>query len=225
VAAMVSKEYITIPQLAKLLGGVLKLSVSEKDKGSTFTLFLPEILKKEVQESEVKDQKSIVEISSKKETLPSTKEVPESEETTEEIDVLDEDEQRREHDKEAILAYKKILIVDDDIRNTFALVTTLEDKDMDVIVGNTGKEGLDLLEKNPGVDMVLMDVMMPEMDGYEAMRKIRAQSRFRNLPIIALTAKAMKGDKAKCIEAGANDYLTKPVDADKLISLMRVWLY
>jgi signal transduction histidine kinase/CheY-like chemotaxis protein len=129
------------------------------------------------------------------------------------------------HDKEAILAYKKVLIVDDDMRNTFALMTVLEDKNMEVVVAENGKEALELLDENPDILMILMDIMMPEMDGYETMQHIRKQERFRHLPIIALTAKAMKGDKAKCIEAGANDYLSKPVDTDKLLSLMRVWLY
>jgi len=132
---------------------------------------------------------------------------------------------RMVHDKAAILKHKKVLIVDDDTRNVFALATVLEDNDMEVVCGQNGKEGVTLLEKQHDIDLILMDIMMPEMDGYEAMRKIRAQVGFRKLPIIALTAKAMKGDKAKCIEAGANDYLTKPVDTDKLISLMRVWLY
>ncbi len=129
------------------------------------------------------------------------------------------------HNKEVILKNKKVLIVDDDTRNTFALFTVLEEKDMEVLVAEHGKEALGLLTENPNVDIVLMDIMMPEMDGYEAIQKIRAQPQFRKLPIIALTAKAMKGDKAKCIEAGANDYLSKPVDLDKLFSLMRVWLY
>jgi signal transduction histidine kinase/DNA-binding response OmpR family regulator/HAMP domain-containing protein len=132
---------------------------------------------------------------------------------------------QRMYNKEAILKSKKILIVDDDTRNTFALLTVLEDKGMEVIVGNNGQEALELLNQHPDIDLVLMDIMMPEMDGYEATQKIRAQEHFRKLPVIALTAKAMKGDKAKCIEAGANDYLSKPVDIDKLISLMRVWLY
>ncbi len=132
---------------------------------------------------------------------------------------------RMVHDKKSILTQKKILIVDDDVRNVFALATVLEERNMEVISGNTGIEGLASLEEHPDIAMVLMDIMMPEMDGYEAMRKIRAQSQYRKLPIIALTAKAMKGDKAKCIDAGANDYLSKPVDTDKLISLMRVWLY
>jgi signal transduction histidine kinase/CheY-like chemotaxis protein len=129
------------------------------------------------------------------------------------------------HDKTKILHQKKVLIIDDDMRNTFALATVLEDYDMEVIVGADGKEGLTVLEENDNVAIVLMDIMMPEMDGYEAIRKIREQPRYRHLPIIALTAKAMKGDRAKCIEAGANDYLAKPVDTEKLLSLMRVWLY
>ncbi|HEW97259.1 MAG: histidine kinase [Candidatus Parabeggiatoa sp. nov. 3] len=129
------------------------------------------------------------------------------------------------HDKEAILRQKKVLIVDDDMRNTFALLTLLEEKEVEVLVAENGKEALEMLEQHPDTHLVLMDIMMPEMDGYETMQSIRKQIRFRQLPIIALTAKAMAGDKAKCIEAGANDYLSKPVDTDKLISLMRVWLY
>jgi len=129
------------------------------------------------------------------------------------------------HDKEEVLRDKKVLVVDDDTRNTFALVTILEDKEMIPLTAKHGKEALETLAQQPEIDIVLMDIMMPEMDGYEAIRNIRAQPRFQRLPIIALTAKAMRGDKAKCIEAGANDYLSKPVDTDKLVSLMRVWLY
>jgi len=129
------------------------------------------------------------------------------------------------HDKEEVLRDKKVLVVDDDTRNTFALVTILEDKEMIPLTAKHGKEALETLTQHPEIDIVLMDIMMPEMDGYEAIRNIRAQPRFHKLPIIALTAKAMRGDKAKCIEAGANDYLSKPVDTDKLVSLMRVWLY
>jgi signal transduction histidine kinase/CheY-like chemotaxis protein/methyl-accepting chemotaxis protein len=132
---------------------------------------------------------------------------------------------RMVHDKEAILKQKKVLIVDDDVRNLFALTTVLEDHDMEVLCTKNGKEGLKALEEHHDIALVLMDIMMPEMDGYETMREIRKHPQYRQLPIIALTAKAMKGDKAKCIEAGANDYLSKPVDTDKLISLMRVWLY
>jgi signal transduction histidine kinase/DNA-binding response OmpR family regulator len=132
---------------------------------------------------------------------------------------------RMVHDKKAIFRHKKVLVVDDDMRNIFALATVLEEHDLEIIAANNGNEAVAKLEKHGDIDLVLMDIMMPEMDGYEAMRKIRQQPRFRKLPIIALTAKAMKGDKAKCIEAGANDYLAKPVDTDKLLSLMRVWLY
>jgi signal transduction histidine kinase/DNA-binding response OmpR family regulator/methyl-accepting chemotaxis protein len=129
------------------------------------------------------------------------------------------------HDKEAILVGKKVLLADDDRRNIFALGATLKEKGMDVIVADNGRKALKCLTEHPDIAAVLMDVMMPDMDGYEAMRKIRAQPQFRKLPIIALTAKAMKGDKVKCIEAGANDYLAKPVDGKKLLSLLRVWLY
>lgn len=129
------------------------------------------------------------------------------------------------HDKESILKDKKILVVDDDMRNVFALTSILEEKGMKVLVGKNGKEALECLDKNPDVDLVFMDIMMPEMDGYVATGEIRKQERFKKLPIIALTAKAMKGDRAKCIEAGSNDYLAKPVDPDKLLSMLRVWLY
>ena len=129
------------------------------------------------------------------------------------------------HDKETILKNKKVLIVDDDVRNIYALATVLEQCDMEVICSVNGQEGLDSLKEHNDIAVVLMDIMMPEMDGYEAMQKIRQQPKYRKLPIIALTAKAMKDDKSKCIEAGANDYLAKPVDSDKLLSLMRVWLY
>ncbi|BAP56246.1 signal transduction histidine kinase [Thioploca ingrica] len=127
--------------------------------------------------------------------------------------------------KEAILTGKKVLIVDDDVRNVFALAATLEDKGMEIVVAHNGQEALPILETQTDISVILMDIMMPGMDGYETIRQIRSQVRFRKLPIIALTAKAMKGDKAKCIEAGASDYLAKPFDANKLLSLLRVWLH
>jgi tubulin-specific chaperone A len=132
---------------------------------------------------------------------------------------------RMVNDKESILKDKKILIVDDDMRNVFALTNILEKKGIKILVGKSGKEGLECLNNNPDVDLVLMDIMMPEMDGYETMRKLRKQKKFRKLPIIALTAKAMRGDKNKCIDAGASDYLAKPVNSEKLLSMMRAWLY
>jgi tubulin-specific chaperone A len=129
------------------------------------------------------------------------------------------------HGKENILDGKTILVVDDDMRNVFALSSLLESNNAKVVVGKNGKEGIQQLEKNDNIDLVLMDIMMPEMDGYEAMKRIRKVSKWKNLPIIALTAKAMKEDRQKCLDAGANEYLSKPVEKDKLISLLRVWLY
>ncbi|MDM8535236.1 response regulator [Desulfobacterales bacterium HSG17] len=122
------------------------------------------------------------------------------------------------------MSWKKILIVDDDMRNVFVLTSLLEDKNFDILVGSNGKEALEQLDQNPDTDIVLMDIMMPEMDGYEATKAIRTQERFENLPIIALTAKAMKGDREKCMDAGANDYLTKPVDIDELFLLLEKYL-
>ncbi|MNI73061.1 Signal transduction histidine-protein kinase BarA [compost metagenome] len=128
------------------------------------------------------------------------------------------------HSKEAVFAGKRVLLADDDIRNVFALSNLLEGMDMQVSFAETGRGALELLEREPDFDMVLMDIMMPEMDGYEAMRAIRSQEAFEHLPIIALTAKAMKDDREKCLMAGASDYITKPIHAEQLLSLMRVWL-
>jgi CheY-like chemotaxis protein len=128
------------------------------------------------------------------------------------------------YDKERVFTDKKILVVDDDMRNVFAISKILKERGMQPIKAENGMVALDLLDKNPDIDLVLMDIMMPEMDGFEAMQKIKTQLRFKNLPIIALTAKAMKEDRQKCIDAGANDYISKPVEIDQLLSLMRVWL-
>jgi CheY-like chemotaxis protein/methyl-accepting chemotaxis protein len=128
------------------------------------------------------------------------------------------------YDKESIFLNKKILIVDDDMRNVFALSKVLKDRGMQIVKAENGVIALDILNMQSGIDLILMDIMMPVMDGYEAMQKIRAQLKFKKLPVIALTAKAMKDDKQKCIDAGANDYIAKPVDIDRLLSLMRVWL-
>jgi CheY-like chemotaxis protein len=131
------------------------------------------------------------------------------------------DEARR---NEAPLANRKILVVDDDVRNIFALTSILEVRDLKVIHAENGRAGIELLKRTPDVDLVLMDIMMPEMDGYETMRAIRRIPEFRDLPIVALTAKAMLGDRDKCIEAGASDYIPKPVDLDQLFSVLRVWI-
>ncbi|WP_295771804.1 response regulator [uncultured Mucilaginibacter sp.] len=119
---------------------------------------------------------------------------------------------------------KKVLIVDDDMRNIFALSSALQQYDLIVEIANDGDEALEKLEATEGVDIVLMDIMMPKMDGYEATRQIRKQNKWNKLPVIALTAKAMKEDREKCLAAGANDYITKPIDMDRLISLMQLWL-
>lgn len=124
-----------------------------------------------------------------------------------------------------VLKGKTVLLADDDVRNIFSLTKSLENYGMNVISAIDGKEALNQLEANPKIDMVLMDMMMPEMDGYETTRRIRKMPKYRNLPVIAITAKAMTGDREKCIAAGASDYITKPVDVDQLISLLRVWLY
>ena len=126
---------------------------------------------------------------------------------------------------EAIFKGKKVLVVDDDVRNIYALSSVLEEAGMNVVFAENGKDGIEMLENTEGISIVLMDVMMPEMDGYETMRRVRQMPEFKNLPILALTAKAMKGDREKCLAAGASDYVTKPVDPDQLLSLMRVWLY
>src|SRR5690606_19082616 len=126
--------------------------------------------------------------------------------------------------REPGLAGRKVLIVDDDIRNIFSLTGVLEQHDVEVLHAESGREGIAMLNESPDIDMVLMDVMMPDMDGYETMRQIRRSERFRKLPMIAITAKAMKGDREKCIEAGASEYISKPVDVDQLVSMMRVWL-
>ncbi|MEO5573827.1 MAG: HAMP domain-containing protein [Gammaproteobacteria bacterium] len=129
------------------------------------------------------------------------------------------------HQTDPVLAGKKVLVVDDDIRNIFSLTSVLEQQLMEVVYAENGKDGIQMLKDTADVGIVLMDVMMPEMDGYDTIRLIRSLENFATLPIIALTAKAMKGDRDKCIEAGASDYIAKPVDIDQLLSLLRVWLY
>jgi CheY-like chemotaxis protein len=130
------------------------------------------------------------------------------------------------HTADAVFAGARILIVDDDVRNIFSLTSLLEDHGMTVRFAENGRDAVAMLQEEPDrFDLVLMDVMMPDLDGYETTRAIREDPRLRTVPIIALTAKAMKGDREKCIAAGASDYITKPVDAEQLLSLMRVWLY
>jgi CheY-like chemotaxis protein len=124
-----------------------------------------------------------------------------------------------------VLRNKTVLIVDDDVRNIFSLSKILEQLNMKVLTAVDGREAMEQLNAGEAVDIVLLDMMMPEMDGYETARAIRQDKRWKSLPVIAVTAKAMTGDREKCINAGASDYITKPVDTDQLISLLRVWLY
>jgi CheY-like chemotaxis protein len=131
----------------------------------------------------------------------------------------------RLHRSDDALVGRKVLVVDDDVRNIFALSSVLERRGMTVLTAGTGREAIALLESTPDIAIVLMDIMMPEMDGYETMQVIRQNATFRRLPIIALTAKAMKGDREKCLEAGASEYLAKPVDTEQLLSALRMWLH
>ncbi len=131
----------------------------------------------------------------------------------------------RLHGSAEALRGRKVLVVDDDARNIFALTTVLENQAMDVVSATNGRQAIEIIASTPDLSVVLMDIMMPEMDGYETMREIRNDLRFRTLPILALTAKAMKGDREKCLQAGASDYIAKPVNTEQLLSLLRVWLY
>ena len=129
------------------------------------------------------------------------------------------------HRTDSMLSGKKVLLVDDDIRNIFAMTSVLERHGMQIIAAENGRDAITMLEQTPDVDIALMDIMMPEMDGYDTIGAIRKMPKFKTLPIIAVTAKAMKGDRAKCLEAGASDYLAKPVDSDQMLSALRLWLY
>jgi CheY-like chemotaxis protein len=129
------------------------------------------------------------------------------------------------HDTDALLRDRKVLVVDDDMRTTFAMARLLSERGMKPLKAENGERALRLLAENPDIALVLMDIMMPVMDGYETMAKIRSQEQFRDLPILALTAKAMPEDREKCLAAGASDYLSKPIDQTRLLSMMRVWLY
>ncbi|MFJ8267226.1 ATP-binding protein [Peribacillus asahii] len=182
--------------LASLLGGNIKVE-SDLGQGSIFTLYLP-----------------IYETSNIKETAFAIEVIDGNERETVALDQED-----------TLFIGKKILVIDDDMRNIFAITSALENKQMEIVFAQNGKDGMSVLKENSDVDVILMDIMMPEMDGYETIYAIRKMPEYKKLPIIALTAKAMAHDKEKCIEAGASDYISKPVYIDQLLSLMRVWLY
>ena len=181
-------------EIARLLGGEIHVE-SAPGRGSTFTLYLPEIY-----------SGAQVEIS----------DVP--------MEMEAALEPAATQGNPGGLAGKRVLVIDDDVRNIFAVISLLENQGAEVLFAESGKEGIELLKQRKEVDLVLMDIMMPEMDGYEATRTIRKMEGFKSLPIIALTAKAMKGDREKCIEAGVSDYIAKPVHNDRLLSILRIWL-
>jgi CheY-like chemotaxis protein len=141
---------------------------------------------------------------------------------------MSEDERRaleELHSSQRVLEKKRALVVDDDMRNIFALATVLDEQGMEVVSANNGREAIKIVQNDPNIDVVLMDIMMPEMDGITTIKEIRKLPRGADLPIIAVTAKAMKGDREKCIQAGAWDYLSKPVDRLHLLSVLRGWLH
>ena len=148
--------------------------------------------------------------------------------TRRDVSELPDEKQRmieRLHSSDDDLVGKTVLLVDDDARNIFALSSVLERRGMHVLTATTGNEAITLVESTPDLAIVLMDIMMPEMDGYQTMQVIRENPAFRRLPIIALTAKAMKGDREKCLDAGASDYMAKPVNTEQLLSALRMWLH
>ncbi|WP_312472240.1 response regulator [Neobacillus sp.] len=198
-------------EIAYLLGGFMELT-SEVGKGSNFTLYLPYD-----QVNEPKEVKSYMKEASA--GLENKYYLPEVTNT------MDEEDSSNEQLGKSSLKDKKVLIVDDDIRNVYALTIALEKYEMEIIVADNGREGIEVLHSNPDTDIILMDIMMPEMDGFEAIRTIRSNHKFISLPIIALTAKAMKHAREECLDAGATDYISKPLNLDQLFSLMHVWLY
>lgn len=197
-------------EFIKLLGGKLELD-SEEGKGSTFTLYIPSLPNGLTETPPLNEVSNEVAASVSPEVLAEN-ELAVAISTMELVE-----------DKTSFQG-KTVLIVDDDNRNIFALKTALENEKMKVITASNGMECLDLIQKEQGIDMILMDIMMPVMDGYETMRKIRANEQNSRVPIIALTAKAMKNDREKCLEAGASDYISKPLKIEQLFSVMRVWI-
>lgn len=189
-------------EFARLLGGTIRLD-STVGKGSTFILYIPSLPN----------------------GIAATEEVPAPESEAAPALLYEEDQQLGEEESAGrAFRNKTVLICDDDNRNIYALKKALSKEGMKVLVSQNGFECLDMLGLHKEVDIVLMDIMMPGMDGYETMQKIRANENFSDLPIIALTAKAMKGDRQKCLDAGATDYISKPLKMDQLLSVMRVWL-
>ena len=210
--------------LSRLLGGEIHLHSVEKE-GSAFTLYLPLVF---TENSSVPDRSEAPRITEKaRDMAPARTESTDAGTRKAEISHARYDQLQTTSSflPDTVFENKKILICDDDMRNVYVLSKILEEKKVSILVGKNGREGIEKLLANPDTNLVLMDIMMPEIDGYTAMREIRKDPRFQQLPIIAVTAKAMKGDREKCIEAGASDYLSKPVQTEKLLTLLRVWLH
>ena len=197
-------------EISRLLGGSISVE-SEEGIGSSFTLYLP-----------IKQKQKYTPISIAQQQLAAEREKIDNK-IIEGKPVLASNEIGNE--SSLLVKGKKILIVDDDIRNIFSLSAVLEEYEMEVLFAENGREGIDRLKENKEIDLILMDIMMPEMDGFEAMEKIRNMPEFKHLPIIALTAKAMKHNREQCIAAGASDYISKPINVKQLYSLIQVWLY
>lgn len=203
-------------ELARLLGGEITLQ-SQEGQGSRFALLLPI----------VRPPKPAPAAMVTGAVRPSSAGVRRPSAPTEQVEAADAPPRERPpamDNHRSVLKGRKVLLVDDDMRTVFAVSSVLEDQGVDVLAGKTGKESLDKLDAIPDIDLILMDVMISGVDGYGAIREIRSRDRYRTLPIIALTAKAMHGDRAKCIEAGADDYLAKPVDLDNLMAMLTLWL-
>lgn len=207
-------------EFVKLLGGQLELE-SEEGEGSTFTLYIPSLPNGLTQHAPM-----LVMEESESEVAAAISDDAALAEELKEIDEHTSHQQEGTPVKEEDSSFKgkKVLIVDDDHRNIFALKTALENEKMNVITAENGTQCLEMLENENDVDLILMDIMMPVMDGFETMRRIRANERVAGVPIIALTAKAMKSDREKCLEAGASDYISKPLKIEQLFSVMRVWI-